>query len=112
MFALVLRDEQRQNREHCCPTMTQQINLTSALGVGPLEGSTDQRVYWSPVFDEYGLICQPSMEILLIQFCPFCGTKLPPSRRNAWHEALRKTGWQSWGDPIPPRLLEIDWQKL
>ena len=34
-------------------------------------------------FDEYGLIIHDGgSSALLIQFCPWCGTKLPESKRN------------------------------
>ena len=109
MFALVLNQEQRHFKQHCCAEMTSQVNTTSVLGASALGGSTDQRVYWSPVFEEYGLLCQPSTEILRIQFCPFCGVKLPDSRRTEWLARLERTGWKEWGDQIPQELLVHGW---
>jgi hypothetical protein len=111
MFALTLKNEERFEKKHCCEQMTQQVNSLWPLAESPLLGSTDQRVYWSPVFDEYGLICQPSAEILKIQFCPFCGAKLPASKRDAWFAQLEKTGWRDWNDPIPQEMLRHDWDK-
>lgn len=110
MFALVLKDGERLVKEHCCQEMTEQVNSVWPNAESPLLGSTDQRVYWSAVFDEYGLVCQPSPEVLVIQFCPFCGAKLPQSRRAAWFARLETTGWRSWGDPIPDGLLVHDWK--
>jgi hypothetical protein len=111
MFALTLKDEERFEKEHCCEQMTIQANSHWPLAESRLLGSTDQRVYWSPVFDEYGLICQPSAEILKIQFCPFCGTGLPESKRDTWFARLEGTGWNDWGDPIPREMLRHDWDK-
>ncbi len=110
MFSLVLTNEDRLVKEHCCHEMTEQVNSVWPDAETPLLGSTDQRVYWSPVFNEYGLICQPSPEVLKIQFCPFCGAKLPESRRDAWFKRLEEIGWRSWGDPIPNELLVHDWK--
>jgi Domain of unknown function (DUF6980) len=109
MFALVLQNEKRHIKRHCCSEMTEQVNIHSPLAKSPLLGSTDQRIYWSPVFDEYGLICQPSAEVLPIRHCPFCGVQLPKSRRKAWFERLEASGWKSWGDFIPDELLRYDW---
>jgi hypothetical protein len=110
MFSLILRDEERVYREHCCPEMTAQVNTTSILGASPMEGSTDQRIYWSAVFNEYGLLCQPSPEILRISHCPFCGVRLPASDRDAWFAALERLGWSTWGDPIPAFMLKSGWR--
>ncbi len=106
---LVLTDERPHAKEHCCSEMSIQVNLLSADGKRPLQGTTDKRIYWSPVFDEYGLISQPSAEVLTIQHCPFCGVQLPDSRRDAWFERLETTGWKTWGDPVPRDLLAHDW---
>jgi hypothetical protein len=110
MFALVLKNEKRHVKDHCCRKMTEQVNMHWPEAESPLLGSTDQRIYWSPVFNEYGLICQPSPELLRIQHCPFCGQRLPDSRRAAWFERVSDTGWTTWGDPIPDELLKYDWQ--
>jgi hypothetical protein len=111
MFALILKDEARFEKKHCCDRMTQQVNSQWPLAESPLLGSTDQRIYWSPVFDEYGLVCQPSAEILTIQFCPFCGTEFPESKRAAWLAQLEAMGWKSWDDAIPEEMLRHDWAK-
>lgn len=111
-FALVLTDEKPLAKVHCCSAMTEQANLISANPKSALLGSTDKRIYWSPLFDEYGLICQPSAEVLVISHCPFCGTKLPSSQRAQWFEKLERTGWQTWGDQIPMGFLSNAWREL
>jgi hypothetical protein len=109
-YAFVLKEEPFYEKEHCCSDMSSQANMHSLSSTSALLGTTDKRIYWSPVFDEYGLICQPSAEILIITHCPFCGSLLPPSRRDAWFSRLEETGWQSWEDPIPKELLSHEWQ--
>jgi len=111
-FAMVLTNEPRVERRHCCDDMTWQANMLSSTAEGALLASTDKRVYWSPVFDEYGLICQPSAEVLKISHCPFCGTELPASKRAAWFGALERTGWRTWGDPIADEMLSDGWSDL
>jgi hypothetical protein len=109
-FSLVLTNEPRHVKEHCCAEMSEQANMSFPGAESPLLGSTDKRIYWSPVFNEYGLICQPSAEILQIHHCPFCGSRLPESRREKWFERLEKEDWKTWGDPIPSELLSHDWK--
>jgi hypothetical protein len=109
-FALVLKSEPVFLKTHCCKQMSEQVNMHFEEAQSVLLGSTDKRIYWSSIFNEYGLICQPSYEILKISFCPFCGSKLPNSKRDRWFERLEQTGWSTWGDPIPPELLRYDWE--
>jgi len=108
-FSLPLKDEPHVEKVHCCESMTDQANMVYPNASSKLLGSTDKRIYWSPIFEEYGLICQPSPEILRISNCPFCGAELPTSKRNAWFSALEATGWESWGDPIPNSMLRVNW---
>jgi len=111
-FALVLKGEKHAVKAHCCDVMTEQVNLVYPQAAGPLLGSTDKRVYWSSAFDEYGLICQPSAEVLVISHCPFCGVALPASKRDRWVEALEARGWRTWGDSIPEDFLSNAWREL
>jgi hypothetical protein len=111
-FALVLTGEKHVPRAHCCEEMTKQANLVYANAASPLLGSTDKRIYWSSAFDEYGLICQPSSEILVISHCPFCGARLPESKRDMWESALEGRGWRRWGDLIPEEFLSNAWREL
>ena len=109
-YALILKDEIFVKVPHCCDEMAAQANQFYPEAESSLLGSTDKKIYWSPIFDEYGLICQPSAEILIIKWCLFCGSKLPSSKRDAWFEKLESTGWQSWEDPIPHVLLTAEWE--
>lgn len=111
-FALVLNQEQPLEKEHCCAAMTEQANLAYPEATSQLLGSTDKRIYWSPLFDEYGLICQPSAEVLVIANCPFCGVRLPHSQRDHWFAKLEATGWKTWDDPIPEEFFSYAWREL
>ena len=109
-FVLILTNEKPFVKQHCCAEMTAQANMSFPYAESPLMGSTDKRIHWSPVFNEYGLICQPSAEVLKINNCPFCGSLLPKSRRDEWFERLEREGWRTWGDPIPEGLLCYEWK--
>jgi hypothetical protein len=42
----------------------------------------DNLIYYSAKFDEYGIIIHDGgSSFIVISFCPWCGTKLPESRR-------------------------------
>ncbi len=47
-------------------------------------------------FDEYGIIVHDGGESFIgIQYCPWCGKKLPDSKREEWFEQLEKLGFDS-----------------
>jgi len=44
-----------------------------------------------------------------IQYCPWCGKKLPQSVRNRWFEALQTMGLDPGDDRIPPEFEDERW---
>lgn len=47
-------------------------------------------------FDEYGIIVHDGGESFIgIQYCPWCGKKLPDSKREEWFRQLEKLGFDS-----------------
>lgn len=62
---------------HCCEQMSIQLQ--------------DERVpiEYTPRFRTYGLIVGSST-IQRLDYCPWCGTKLPESLRDLWFETLEK----------------------
>lgn len=51
-------------------------------------------VQYNAKFDEYGLpIKDGGNSVILIQFCPWCGKKLPESKRDTWFDVLEKKGY-------------------
>ena len=86
---------------YCCEGMDQAINH-------------GDNVYYNAVFDEYGLpIPDDRNSLLLIQYCPFCGKKLPESKRETWFARLEKLGF---GNPLfrtdlPQAYRCADWWK-
>jgi hypothetical protein len=50
-------------------------------------------VAYSLVFDEYGIVVHDGgKSYVRIDFCPWCGTRLPESKRDQWFEALEAMG--------------------
>lgn len=45
-------------------------------------------------FNEYGIIIHDGGSSSIgISYCPWCGSRLPESKRDEWHEALEKLGF-------------------
>jgi len=62
----------------------------------------DALVEYLPKFDEYGIIVHDGgSSIIGIEFCPWCGKKLPPSKRDEWFAELARRSL----DPMARRYL-------
>jgi len=64
-------------------------------------------------FDEYGVIINDGgSSYIIIKFCPWCGRKLPESKRNLWFDKLDELGYD---DPvnqdIPNEFKTNKWYK-
>ena len=70
-----------------------------------------QSKYDFPEFDEYGILIKDGgTSYSTISYCPWCGTKLPNSKRDEWFETLASLGFD---DPcqqnIPEKFKSRDW---
>ena len=62
--------------EHCCETMTSNIDQRCDHHSDPFE-CPDNLIYFSAEGKKYGLIIHDGgSSIIEIQFCPWCGAKL------------------------------------
>lgn len=97
-------------QHHCCQRMAQVVNYRCDRHPDPFD-CPDCLVYYEPRFDEYGLIVHDGGSCYaLLEFCPFCGTKLPGSKRDLWFARLHEMGIQDpWGDTIPPEFQTGEW---
>ena len=69
----------------------------------------DCLISYIPKFDEYGIIVHNGgSSSVEITFCPFCGAKLPESKRDAWFEKLEGLGITEPSDPKIPKEYETD----
>jgi hypothetical protein len=74
----------------------------------------DALVNYAARFDEYGLIVHDGgASCVGIQFCPWCGARLPDSKRDLWFDALARRGFVN---PVPqdiPGEFESDlWWRI
>ncbi len=86
----------------CCDMMERNV-----LG----ENDRKSLVHYSKRFDEYTLPDSDTTGILL-RFCPWCGKKLPASKRQRWFEELDALGiafslFET--EQVPPEYLSDAW---
>lgn len=91
-------------RRHCCLAMTAQLTHRCPEHLSPFD-CPDALVWYQARFDEYGLIIHDGgTSVQAIQYCPWCGTALPASKRDRWFEALAALGYD---DPETQAIPEI-----
>lgn len=86
---------------HCCTDMQEHIEENNLI-------------YYSDVFDEYGINCvEDGSSYVLIEYCPWCGRKLPFSKREKWFEELEKLGIEDplCDEQIPEKYKNSCWRK-
>jgi hypothetical protein len=101
---------------HCCNTMDYAASFKCPSHEDPFD-CNDKVIYYDSRFNEYGIIHHDtgftkngkkvqnsSHTYEIIKYCPWCGKKLPPSRRNRWFKELRKLGFK---DPMIEDIPEI-----
>ena len=70
---------------------------------------SDDLVYYSNCFDEYGIIIHDlGSSYVKIEYCPWCGRKLPDSKRDLWFDILEKQGIENPLDSIIPEEFKSD----
>ena len=98
--------------QHCCETMDYHLGQICPHHDDPYE-CPDYVISYSEKFDEYGLIIHdggPSS--YRIQFCPFCGLKLPESKRDQWFNELEGLGFDNpFNDGIPEKYKSSEWYR-
>lgn len=92
--------------------MKRQFNMVCPLHEERWECS-DKLVCYSPKFDEYGLVVHDGgSSSVRIEYCPWCGTKLPESKRDRWFDELERMGFNDPTDGnIPERYRSDEWYR-
>ena len=96
-------------RIHCCADMVRAVSTTCSQH-GDRYDCPDALLEYSGKFDEYGLIIHDGgHSSVTIAFCPWCGSRLPPSKRDRWSEALRALGMDPSTGDIPSAYETDEW---
>jgi hypothetical protein len=96
--------------KHCCQEMEK--NLTFSCEVHRDEfDCPDSLISYTPKFDEYRLIIHDGgTSSIGICFCPWCGVKLPESKRDLWFDTLEQLGFDSPSQQrIPIEFESSEW---
>lgn len=89
---------EEETKKHCCDAMA-----------GHLAGG-DVPIVYSPRFREYGLrIMDGGSSKQLIDFCPWCGRRLPETLREEWFERLARLGIEPHDPRIPEEMKTDAW---
>ena len=63
-------------------------------------------------FREFGIsVLNGGTGYILIEYCPWCGKKLPSSLREKWVAKIRKLGLEPGDARIPEELLDDRWYR-
>ena len=69
-------------KNHCCDRMNDEVGTECPEHSDPFE-CPDAIVHYSEEFDEYGIIVHDGgNSVVAIEYCPWCGKKLPDSKRS------------------------------
>ncbi|WP_430622924.1 DUF6980 family protein [Candidatus Enterococcus ferrettii] len=71
----------------------------------------DMLIVYTSKFNEYGLIIHDEGESSIqINNCPWCGQRLPVSKRDSWFEELENISIEAFSEEhIPKKFKTDDW---
>ncbi len=73
----------------------------------------DCLVSYLPKFREFGIIIHDGGESSIrIDYCPWCGARLPESLRDEWYDRLDALGLEHESNEIPQSLLTEKWWQV
>ncbi len=121
---LLLDDPIMVNKNHCCDMMVYQVSYKCPKHEDPFD-CPDNLIFYNAQFDEYGIILHSTVfdedgNIIhegvhvyeVINCCPWCGEKLPESKRERWFEELEKIGVvDPWNEDIPKKYKTDAWYR-
>lgn len=94
----------------CCDTMGIQLTQECDQHPDPFD-CPDVVVIYNAVLDEFGMpIRDGGISVMSMQYCPWCGAKLPESKRDLWFETLAELGFDDPADQsIPAEFCSDRW---
>lgn len=98
--------------DYCCKNMHDFIKEDNGFNA-EIYQDPDVLIVYIPKFDEYGIIIHDGGESSIeIGYCPWCGNKLPDSKRDLWFDELEKLGIDDFSkDNIPNDFKTNKWWK-
>ena len=102
-------------KEFCCEKMESHVYLKCENIILDDGDKEDKPIWYYSKLDEY---CLPRPDlvggfvssVITITHCPWCGKKLPESKRDEWLERLRAMGINPFvGDYVPDEYMTSEW---
>ena len=94
---------------HCCEKMEYYLNMKCDIHKNPFD-CPDNVIDYDEVNDEYGLIIHDGTQsVYQINYCPWCGKKLPKSKYNKWCRTMKRLGIDPDIDDIPEKYTKWGW---
>lgn len=72
-----------------------------------LVGEEDFPLIYKPKYRQYGILYFDQRSYVRIEFCPFCGQKLPESLRDEYFARLEEMGLSL--ENAPPEMRTDEW---
>ena len=95
--------------EHCCQQLRDEVEHRCEEHPDPYE-CPEHLIRYVAEFDEYGLVVHDGgTSYVEIGYCPWCGTKLPPSQRDRWWAEMERLGIDPWRESPPPEYRSDAW---
>jgi hypothetical protein len=97
---------------HCCAKMRKALEHQCEQHGTPFD-CPDTVLVYHELFDEYGIpIRDGGASYLLVDHCPWCGTRLPQSKRDRWFDEVEATGLDpNDSEKLPERYLSAEWRE-
>jgi hypothetical protein len=95
-------------KKHCCERMEKDIEFDCDQH-SDIFSCPDVLIQYIPKFNEYGIIIHDGGNaVSKISFCPWCGIKLPLSKRDEWFESHEELGFDDPSEQEIPKRYESD----
>lgn len=90
--------------KHCCENMKENIEFKCSVHDNAFD-CPDCLISYNDKWDQYGVIIHDGgKSSILINYCPWCGKKLPESKRDLWFDKLEALGYEN---PFLEEIPEI-----
>lgn len=98
-----------EEAKFCCDAMTSALDFVCSEHADPF-ACADSLVVYHEIFDEIGLVVHDGgPTYVLIEHCPWCGTKLPESQRDRWFDETEEKGLED--DALPEDYTTGAWRR-
>ncbi len=96
----------------CCEDMRRNLEYRCIKHGDNIWDCPDNLICYSDSFDEFGIIIHDGgTSYIRILFCPFCGKKLPTSKRDLFFKILENLKLEWDDEKLPPEFKTDEWWK-